>query len=282
MNKKNFYSYAPQTGMQYHATDKEAREAADKALQELQRNMSDLDVHAKTLQTVTWGEVRERAADTGAGHVLKNALRLAYEAEHPQVVNGRMENANGDLVLVQNIKEMDLLFHDMVLEIAVYWLYLSGKIERFKGYNFRDVTTVVTAMFEKHDVKRGGTEGNMTFRTFDGRFKLNIAIQKQLTFGPEWQAAQAKLLEALDEMLPEEAANARTIVNASFKQTDGQVSVSKILPLRHLKIDNAKWKEGMEIVSEALIVASKKKQIRLYQRDGVGGYIPIPLDIAAF
>ncbi|MDA8428163.1 MAG: DUF3164 family protein [Geobacteraceae bacterium] len=266
----DFYSYSPNTGMQYHATDKEARDTATESLR------------VNPIETVTWGEVRERGTDTGAGYVLKNALRLTYEAEHPQVINGRMENANGDLVLIQNIKEMDLLFHDMVLEIAVYWLYLSGKIERFKGYNFRDVTTVVTAMFEKHEVKRGGTEGNMTFRTFDGRYKLNIAIQKQLTFGPEWQAAQAKLLEALDEMLPEEAANARTIVNASFKQTDGQVSVSKILPLRHLKIENDKWKAGMEIVSDALMVAGKKKQIRLYERNEVGRYIAIPLDIAAF
>jgi hypothetical protein len=275
----NFYSYAPQTGMQYHATDKEAKGAADAALRQLVHN----GLTGPDLETVTWGEVRERATDNGAmGFVLKNALRVAYEAEHPQVIDGRMENANGDLVLVQNIHEKDLLYHDMVLEIAVFWLYLSGKIQRFKGYNFRDVTTVVTAMFEKYGVKRGGEEGNMTFRTFDGRFKLNIAIQKQLAFGPEIQAAQAKLLEALEEMTPEEATDLRTLVNTGFKQVDGQVSISKILPLRSLKISNAKWNEGMEIVADALIVASKKKQVRLYQRNEQGQYIAIPLDIAAF
>jgi len=273
----SFYSYAPNTGMQYHATDKEAKEAAAHALKQLLPS----GVTCADIETVTWGEVRDRASDTGAGYVLKNALRLAYETENPQVINGRMENGNGDLVLLQNIHEKDILYHDMVLEIAVFWKHLSGKIERFKGYNFRDVSTVVALMFEKYGVKRGGEEGNMQFTTFDRRFKLNISIQKQLAFGPEIQAAQAKLLEALDEMTPAEATDLRTLVNAAFRQVDGQVSISKILPLRSFKISNAKWNEGMEIISEALFVASKKKQIRLYERNEQGKYIAIPLDIAA-
>uniref|UniRef100_C6E6T4 DUF3164 family protein n=1 Tax=Geobacter sp. (strain M21) TaxID=443144 RepID=C6E6T4_GEOSM len=245
------------------------------------------------LGRITWGEVTERCVpadrQTQSCTTLKNALRLAYEAENPQVVDGRMENGNGDLVLVKNIHETDLLYHDLVLSIGVIWKSLAGKIERFKGYNFRDVSSVISLLEEKYSVKRGGSEGNMTFFTFDRKFKLQIAIQKKIDFGPELQMAEKKLLEALDTMATNlangnesaDAADMRTLVTASFKLVDGKIRVSEVLRLRNYKINSALWNEGIDIIDEAIIVVAKKKQIRFYERNEVGAYVAIPLDIAA-
>jgi|GEM_PF-199873 len=281
----NFYSYSPNTGMQYHPNGKEAKDAADKAIRTFAHNgvtASDL------LDTITWGEVTERAAAAGFGYGLKNSLRLAYEVENPQVIDGRMRNGNDDLVLVKNIHETDLLYHDLVLDIAVIWKSLAGKIERFKGYNFRDVQAVLALLFEKHGVKRGGTDGNMQFFTIDRRFKLSIAIQKKIDFGPELQAAEAKLIEAMEEMtastgeeISSNAADLKTLVTAAFKLVDGKLRVSEVLRLRSYKIENAIWNEAMNIIDAAIIVTSKKRQIRLYERNEQGAYIAIPLDIAA-
>jgi len=286
----NFYSFAENTGMQYWQTGKEAKEAADHALRVFLHNGI---TNTEILERITWGEVTERATATEAGAqglwVLKNQLRMAYESLVPQVVNGRMENENGDLVLVSRIHEADLLYHDLVLSIAAIWKSLAGKIERFKGYNFRDVQTVLALLNEKHGVKRGGKEGNMSFFTFDRRFKLQIAIQKKLDFGPELQMAEKKLLEALDDMaasngdetLDSNAADLRTLLSAAFKLVDGKIRVSEVLRLRGFKIANPLWNEGMDIVDAALIVTSKKRQIRLYERNDLGVYVAIPLDIAA-
>ena len=282
----NFYSYAPNTDMQYHSTGKEAKDAADKAIRTFVHNgITTPDI----LDTITWGEVTERATAAGAGYVLKNSLRLAFEAEFPQVVDGRMRNGNDDLVLVSRIHETDLLYHDLVLGVAVIWRSLAGKIERFKGYNFRDVQTVLALLKEKHDIKRGGKEGNMCFFTVDKRFKLQIAIQKKIDFGPELQMAEMKLNEAMQDMTAtagdeEPSANAldlKTILSAAFKLVDGKVRVSEVLRLRSHKVENALWNEGMDIIDAALIVTSKKRQIRLYERNEVGAYVAIPLDIAA-
>lgn len=281
-----FYSYADHGGMQYHATGQEAKKAAEKAIELFQHNgITDPEV----LGRVSWGEVTEKAAlhDSGVGFSLKNALRLAFEAEFPQVIDGRMCNENDDLVLVSRIHETDLLYHDLVLSIAVIWKSLAGKIERFKGYNFRDVQTVLALLNEKHGITRGGKEGNMSFFTFDRRFKLIIAIQKKLDFGPELQMAEKKLLEALDEMsagndtADSNAADLRTLLTAAFKLVDGKIRVSEVLRLRSFKISNELWNQGMDIIDAALIVTSKKRQIRLYERNEAGAYIAIPLDIAA-
>lgn len=272
----NFYSYSHHGGMQYHATKAEAQAAADKSIRTFLHNgITDPDV----LGHITWGEVTERAADTGAGYTLKRQERLTYEAAHPQVIDGRMPDADGNLVLLRNIHESDLLEHDLVLSIACIWENLNGKLGRFKQYCFEDTTTYVDLLFERFKTKRGGTEGNMTFTTVDRRWKLNIAIQKAIDFGPEIEVAKAKMLAAVREMAPD--SDMETIVTAAFTQIDGRLNIAAILRLRKLKIENATWNEGMEIVNAAIEVIGKKKQIRLYRRDGQGQYEPVPLNIAA-
>lgn len=278
--KEQFYSYSPIGGMQYHKTADLAKEAADKALSSLVYGTGPTD--QKTIESITWGEVTERATAVGTFNAaLKRQDRISYEIEHPQVVDGRMLDQNDSLVLVKNIHEKDLLFHDLVLSIAVIWKDLSGKVQRFKQHNFEDVTTVLDLIFEKYQVKRGGRDGNMQFFTFDRRYKLAIAVQKKINFGPELQAAQAKLTEALDEMTNNDTSDLRTLVTAAFSLDGGQLRVAEILRLRGFKIENEKWNEAMQIINDAILVISSKKQIRLYERNGQGEYIAIPLDIAA-
>lgn len=278
----NFFSHAPNTGMQDHQTGAEAKAAADRALRTMIHNgITDPAI----LQTITWGEVTERAASTGeSGFALKRQERLSYEAKFPQIFDGRMLDGNDSLVLVKNIHDTDLLYNDLVLSIAVIWKSLSGKIQRFKQYNFEDVAAVLGLLFDKYNVERGGRDGNMQFFTFDRKFKLSIAIQKKIDFGPELQAAERKLNAALEEMTDtgsDNAADLKTIVTGAFTLVDGKLRVSEVLRLRSYKISNSTWNEAMHIIDAAIVVISSKKQIRLYERNEQGEYIAIPLDIAA-
>lgn len=277
----NFFSYSPHEGMQYHTTGKEAQTAAETAVKVMSGALLS-QYSLEELEQVTWGEVTERATATeNVGFALKRQDRLSFETEHPQVINGRMLDQNESLVLVKNIHEKDLLYHDLVLSIAVIWKDLSGKVQRFKQHTFEDVAAVLDLLFEKYQVKRGGQDGNMQFFTFDRRYKLTIAIQKKINFGPELQAAQAKLNSALDEMTTNDTSDLRTLVTAAFSLDGGQLRVAEILRLRGFKIENERWNEAMQIINEAIVVISSKKQIRLYERNIQGEYIAIPLDIAA-
>jgi hypothetical protein len=271
-----YYSYAPQFGMQYHDTSTEAKATAEKAIRQLVHN----NIAGPDLETITWGEVMDRAVSCPTP-VLKKQCRIDYERQHPPMVEGRMENGNGDLVRVENIHETDLMYHEMVLGIALIWKMLSGKIQRFKRYNFEEVTACLALLFEKHGVERGGRDGNMQFFTFDRRFKLQISIQKNIDFGPELKVAEAQILEAINQMGGEDAADLRTMVTASFRLDNGKLRVAEILRLRTYKFDNQLWNEAMDIISEAIIVVGSKKMLRLYERTDNGVYAPIPLDIAA-
>ncbi|MDO9079244.1 MAG: DUF3164 family protein [Desulfuromonadales bacterium] len=271
------YSYSPHGGMQYHLNGKDAKEAADKAIRLFAHNsITDPEI----LDTITWGEVTERATPTGAeGFALKRQERLSYEAEHPQVVDGRMADCDGNLILVTNLHDADLLEHDMVLSVACIWENLSAKIARFKQHNFEDVTTFVDILFDRYAAKRGGSEGNMTFTTVDRKYKLQVAIQKAIAFGPEIEVAKTKMLEAVKEM--SDSGDLETIVTATFTQIDGKLRVAEILRLRNYKISNKTWNEAVEIINAAIEVISAKKQIRLYRRSEQGQYDAVPLNIAA-
>lgn len=269
----SFYSYAPNAGMHYHATKTEAKDAAEKSL----RVLLNAGTTGPDLEQVSWGEVTERADRFG----LKRQDLLSYESAHPQVVDGRMTDADGNLILLSNIHESDLLEHDLVLSIAVIWESLTGKMTRFKQYCFEDVTTYVDLLFEKFNAKRGGAEGNMTFTTFDRRYKLVIAIQRLIDFGPEVMVAKAKMLEAAKEMAPVDSNDLETLITATFTQIDGRLRVAEVLRLCNYKFSNATWNEAVKIVRDAIEVIGKKKQVRLYRRNEQGQYDAVSLNIAA-
>ncbi len=275
----NFYSYSPNTGMQYHPTSKAAKDTAIEALR------AAVPIYGATeaeVATITWGEVVERAASTGdVGYALKRQDRLSYEEAHPQVVNGRMENGRGDLVQAKSIKEKDLLEHDMVLSVACIWEPLSARLARFKLHTLEDINVFAQLLFDSYGVKRGGSEGNMQFTTIDKRYKLVVGIQNTITFGPELQIARQKMLDAV-ESYPPEADDLKTIVLGTFFPTDGQVQVAKVLQLRTYKVNNPLWEEGIKIIDDSIDVAFSKKQIRLYKRDNPDDkYTAVPLHIAA-
>ena len=92
------------------------------------------------------------------------------------------------------------------------------------------------------------------------------------------------MIKAVEEMTSTEtdsAADLKTIVTGAFTLVDGKLRVSEILRLRSYKINNTTWNEAMQIINDAILVISSKKQIRLYERNEQGEYIAIPLDIAA-
>lgn len=272
----NFYSFSSLGGMKYHPTKQEAQAVAEEAI----RVAENTGFPRSDFNHITWGEVTERAAANGAGGViLKRQERLSYEAKHPQVVDGRMADCDGNLILVSNLHDADLLEHDMVLSVACIWEALSGKIGRFKQHNFEDVTAFVDILFDRYAAKRGGSEGNMTFTTVDRKYKLQVAIQKAIAFGPEIEVAKTKMLEAVKEM--SDSGDLETIVTATFTQIDGKLRVAEILRLRNYKISNATWNEAVEIINAAIEVISAKKQIRLYRRTETGEYEAVPLNIAA-
>ncbi|GFO67912.1 sulfate transporter [Geomonas limicola] len=205
--------------------------------------------------------------------------------EATQIPEGFRENAKGALVPVKTIRESDLVIDQFVSGAAAEWLALQQQMREFKEQLFADFNALLDLIAEKYHVKKGkknGMKGNVTLFTFDGKYKLLVAISDAITFGPELQAAKALISECLTVWTENSGSELKTIVNAAFAvDSQGQVNVGRILSLRRYSIDNEQWRRAMTAISDAITVVGSKEYVRLYQRNEVGAYLPIPLDIAS-
>jgi len=202
--------------------------------------------------------------------------------QNQETFAGHRRNAKGHWVPEQMIRPADLLTDELVNEIAAEWKFKSLELAAFKQHTFADVHALITTMNEEYKVKRGGEKGNLQLFSYDGRYKLVVAVNETIGFGPELQAAQEKITECLHHWTGDARPELKVIVNEAFA-TDGQggVRVGRILQLRRYKIESESWALAMKALDEAMRIVGSKQYVRLYERNAVGAYVPIPLDIAA-
>ncbi len=200
-------------------------------------------------------------------------------------VSGYRENAKGALVRVETIRESDLVMDEFVNATAIKWIELQEQMRKFKGQLFGDFNALLDLVAEKYQVKKGkkkGQKGNVTLLSFNGKYKLVFAVADSITFGPELQAAKQLIGECLQVWTENSGVELKTIVNAAFAvDAKGNVNVGHILSLRRYEIENTQWRRAMSAIGDAIMVVGSKEYIRLYERNDVGAYVPIPLNIAA-
>ncbi len=199
-----------------------------------------------------------------------------------EIPAGYRQNAKGHLVPENLIGPVDAMTDDLVNEIAKEWRQYSEELSEFKREAFANVHALLASINEEYGVKRGGEKGNVQLFSFDGRYKLLVAVSETIAPGPELQAAQEKILECLDEWTSEARPELRAIIAEAFAtDAQGGIRISRILQIKRYKIESEAWQQAMKALDDALRVVGSKQYMRLYERDAAGGYKPIPLDIAA-
>lgn len=204
-----------------------------------------------------------------------------------EAVNGDspryMTDAQGNQIRVDNIKPIDLARDEMVRELVLKAKFAAGVLKEFRVNSFADIAAFVEMSAEEYGVKLGGKKGNVTFHSFDGRYKVQRAISEHITFDERLQAAKALIDECLDEWTQDANPNIQIIINKAFEvDKEGNISTGRILALRRLKIDDARWMQAMNIIADSLQVIGSKAYVRVYERVGDSDvYVPISLDIAS-
>ncbi len=196
---------------------------------------------------------------------------------------GYWQNAQGALIPVDMVKPIDRARNDLVHELVQKANELSQLMAKFKTSAFADIAAFVDLSLEQYDTNVGGKKGNLTLYSFDGRYKVQRAIQEHLQFDERLQAARALIDECLADWTAGAAPELKAIVANAFN-TDkaGNISTSRVLGLRRLDIKDERWLKAMTAIGEAVQVVGSKAYIRVYERVGDSEmYRSIPLDIAA-
>ena len=204
---------------------------------------------------------------------------MAIETTIPE---GYMVNSQGYLVPVEQVKPIDIARNDLVLETVTTFGVMQRAMSEMKKRVMGDIDAFVEMSAEQYGVSLGGKKGNITLMSFDGSYKLQLQISEYITFDERLQVAKTLIDECIHEWSDGARSEIRALVNNAFQvDKEGKVSTSRILGLRRLNIDHAKWNQAMQAISDSIQTVGSKSYIRAYQRQGENNWKQITLDFAA-
>ncbi|MDR3631739.1 MAG: DUF3164 family protein [Desulfocapsaceae bacterium] len=199
-----------------------------------------------------------------------------------EIPTGYMQDPQGRLVPVSMVKEIDKMRDGLVLEIVKMARETAGVLSVFKAAAFGDIQSFVDLSAEQYQKELGGTKGNITLLSFDGRYKVSRAVSETYVFDERLQVAKLLVDDCLQEWSGDSRPELKMLINDAF-QVDklGQVNVKRIMSLRKFNIDDPRWKKAMEAINDSLNVLESRVYLRVHERIGdTDQWKQIPLDIA--
>ena len=191
-------------------------------------------------------------------------------------------DAKGNLTPAELVKEIDKARDALVHEWVERGRDLSKAISHFKEGIFGDVQAFIELSAEKYGAKVGGNKGNVPLFSYDGKYKIQRAINESLQFDERIQAAKVLIDECLNEWSEGSRPELKALIERAFNvDKEGNLNTSRILGLRRVEIQDSRWQNAMQAISESVQVVSSKAYVRLYERVGeTDQYVPIALDVA--
>ena len=195
---------------------------------------------------------------------------------------GYRQDHLGRLIAESQIKPIDLTRDALVAEIVAHARRVNAAIAKFKRQAFGDIAAFVSLSAGEYGVHLGGTKGNVTLLSFDGKYRVQRAIAESITFDERLQAAKELIDECLREWTAGARTEVRTLVQDAFRVDQaGNIRTAQVLGLRRLDITDERWLRAMTAIGDAVQVVGSKSYVRVYERDdATGAYHAIALDVA--
>jgi len=193
-----------------------------------------------------------------------------------------MTDSAGRSVPEELVKDIDKLRDQTVRRIADEAVKMKDVLNKFKEKIREEIYSFVEKSAGEYGVKWGGKKGNITLNTYDGKYRLVVSMNDNITFDERLQVAKELIGKCLNKWSAGARQEIRLLVNDAF-QVDkvGKISTSRVLGLRRLDIQDADWKKAMTAITESIQITGTKQYLRVYERDDNGEYQMIPLDVAA-
>jgi len=207
---------------------------------------------------------------------------MTMQQQNTPLPDGYMMNAAGHLVPLKQVAEIEVMRDGLVKDIIGQALALQATMIQFKASKLNDINAFIQLATEQYNVDISSKKGNLSLMSFDGQYKIMLAVQDNLTFDEKVHAAKAIIDECLHRWTEHSDENVRALIDHAFAvDKQGNIRTQAVLGLFKLKIKDERWLQAMEALKDSLTVASSKSYIRFYQRVGdEGKFEQISLDIA--
>lgn len=197
------------------------------------------------------------------------------------VPEGYMTNAKGYLIPIDKIKPVDKLRDEQVRMMMRHAKALREDMQRKKAMLFAAFNDFVALSAQEYDVQMGGKKGNTTLLSYDGKYKVQLAVSENIVFDERLQVAKQLIDECLTDWTRDSSDNIKVIINKAFEvDKAGKISTHRVLSLRSLDIADSQWQRAMDAISDAIQITDSKEYIRFYERDSDGAYHQVSLDFS--
>ena len=101
-----------------------------------------------------------------------------------QMIEGKeyWRDARGNLTPAELVKDIDKARDVLVREWVEKGVSLNKEMRNFKDGIFGDIQAFIELSAEKYNAKIGGSKGNITLYSYDGKYKIQRAINDHLQF----------------------------------------------------------------------------------------------------
>lgn len=194
-----------------------------------------------------------------------------------------MRDAKGALMPVETVKAQHKLEDELVRKQMHFARELSAQIARFKAHVFEDLNGFQSLLEQEYGARAGGAKGNVTFQSYDGCMKVQVAIADQIAFGPELQSAKKLIDECLIEWGAQSHEAIRALVNRVFSvEKEGQINRAELFGLLRMEVTDERWSRAMDAIRDAIRVTGTKAYVRFYERDAPDApWRAVTIDLAA-
>ena len=194
---------------------------------------------------------------------------------------GYRTNAQGHLVPESQIKPLDKLRDEVVMNIIEAARQQRQLLVEFKLGSMQKITDLIDLSSSEYGVEFGGTKGNVSLVSFDGRYKLVRAVGEHRVFDERIQAAKKLIDDCIGEWSGGADEKIMALVDHAFRvNKQGKIDINQVLGLRQLDINDAKWNEAMDAIADAIQVTGTSQYLRMYERQSDGSYKQLSLDLA--
>ena len=194
-----------------------------------------------------------------------------------------MTDAQGRQVPDELVKDIDKLRNDVVLAVIEKARAARAVLERFQSEVSGEIDAFLALSAERYHKTYGGKKGNITLTSYDGRYRVVIAVNEHIAFDERLQVAKRIIDECITRWSEGSRRELCALVNDAFAvDRAGKLNYGRILGLRRLEIADARWQEAMRAIGDSVQVTGSKTYLRVYEREHPdGAYRQIALDLAA-
>jgi hypothetical protein len=185
-----------------------------------------------------------------------------------KIPEGYMEDAQGRLVPVALVNELEREQDALVRDLCEKARLAAVQVRLLKEKMDGDIEAFCELCAEKYGATIGGKRGNIQMSSYDGRLRVVRAHADRIEFGPELAAARSLIEECIAEWSQGARPEIVTLVQDAFREDKaGRLSAARILGLRRIEIDDARWQRAMQAISDAVRVTGSADYLRFHERD---------------